>query len=150
DLATEEQVQGYLDQADELYSRIVDHARRNPDALHHGLYARSGLAAVAITRREPDRARDILNELIEEARANQLGDLVRWSERRLARIDEIMAQPPLYNEDDIFAAWGDPVTDAEATPEIESIFPPDTQSAPPVPGGDESSEPAEATPPTGP
>lgn len=136
DLATTEQTARYLELAEEYFGKALASARGEDRYINQELVARGGLIAVAITRNQPDRAKSLLREVIDAAKAHGFIAIAEWNEERLKTLDTLTVEPTLYPEEQIAAAYA-PVPPAPLPPtDISSpVGVPPPQSSSPASGG---------------
>ncbi|TVQ31847.1 MAG: hypothetical protein EA376_07615 [Phycisphaeraceae bacterium] len=105
DLVDEPQRRSYLSQAEELFQDVLGRTQNRDEMTHHYLSALSGLASVAMSLGDHDRARELLQRTVDASEEKGFGELARWTRQRLDRFDEVVSQPPLLSVDDIAAAF---------------------------------------------
>lgn len=81
-----------LEKAADQYAEVIDRAGRNSTTVN-AFDARSGRIAALISLKKGDEARKELNELIPLLDKAGFADLKRQAEERLARLDELIADP---------------------------------------------------------
>lgn len=105
DLIDEEQKGQYLDRAEELFQSVLDRVEGRKSATFHEMRARSGLVAVSLTRGDLDEGRQRLEQAIALAEEHGFEKMATWNRERLEELDTLANQPPLFETDDLAAAW---------------------------------------------
>jgi hypothetical protein len=111
DVLTDAQSAEMLGQARSLYQQVLERVEGDDALRELELSARNGLAAAALTNNEFEQGRTLMEEARQFAAASGFEQMAIWLEQRIANLDEVLDQPPLYPTEDIAAAWGPAPTD---------------------------------------
>ncbi|MGP1308820.1 MAG: hypothetical protein ACTS27_01325 [Phycisphaerales bacterium] len=101
DQLSDEQVASMLDQAGDLYGRVVDATNGKSGRQLQLLNGLFGLAAVAESQDRLDAARENLNRAREIAEGTGFVELARIADERLATLDQVADIPTLYAASDV-------------------------------------------------
>lgn len=86
----------FLDQAQQLYSKVLDATRSSPAQRLHAIGAAYGLAAVAECREDLDAARTQYEAVIALAKETPFSQHERVAQERIASLDTLKTAPKLY------------------------------------------------------
>lgn len=158
DLLTEAQRAEALAAAKSLFQDIDNRTRGREPMVMHRISARWGLAAVALTERDFDGARELLRSVADMAAAAHMAQLARTARERLERIDELEQMPPLYSQSEIASLTRVQMTGPDMSTLMDQSlsdldfgpFPPDMplDEEPDPEADDESFQPVPTLPPT--
>lgn len=115
DVLDEQQVASYLTSAEDLYRRVLESAEPAGRTL---LAVKSawGLAAVAASRDDSDRARTYYEQAAMLAEGSGFASLAGAAREKAAGVGDLTEPPHLYNANELPAVTPDEVLDAISTP----------------------------------
>jgi len=109
DVATAEDIEGFLAQAEGLYQRVWDEVGAGPIEAWHKIGAGFGMASVAETRGDAETARAWYDRVLSACEEGEAPALKAIAQERLETLDERIETPVLLSRDDLPEAPANPL-----------------------------------------